>query len=300
VPDRQVVAVGDIFVDYIGDLTDPEYENVLGGLINSMNVFTSVDIKVGGAGVQFAIASKRAGFKTSTLLGKIGGQLDEKQKIIPDPPGDLVIEYLKQHDVHPLLAIDPRSKTGQTVIIFLPGDRRLMLSDPQANTLLSSADLSLEMKSAVRQADLVHVSGYALLQKNRRTAILELMRCAKEGAAKVALDIVPHDIYKFLSFDQLCSDMATLTDWVIVDISTAHQLVGLGQLEQISASLVDQILGILTVIYPSVSLHLNPGHAIVVDEGEYLEYRAEYQPGVASRGQSARAQAELLYWRLNI
>jgi sugar/nucleoside kinase (ribokinase family) len=299
VASRRAVAVGDVFVDYIGDLTDAKYKEALGNINTSTNVFASIKVKVGGAGVQFATAARAVGFKSSTLIGKIGGWLDARQKIVPDLPGSLVIDYLKQQDVCPLLAIDPASETGRILLVYLFNDRRLMLSDRLANALFSPVDISPEMKSAIRQADLVHVSGYTLLQDNRRAAVQELTHCAKEGQAKIALDIVPHDIYKSMSLDQLRAAMGGVVDWIFVEILTAHQLVELGQMEQVSTDLVNHVLESLTRTFPSVALFLNPSHAVVWDGAERLEYTTEYQPGVTSRGQSAGAQAELLYRRLN-
>jgi sugar/nucleoside kinase (ribokinase family) len=294
-----IVAIGDIFVDCISDLTAPKYQEVIENVKSSTNIFASVDVQVGGAGLQFAVAAKAAGFEISTLIGKIGGRLDKSQTIVPDLPGNLAIEYLQQHGVHPLLVTDPESETGRIIIIFLPNDRRLMLSDRLANTLFTSSDISPEMKLAVRNADLVHVSGYTFLQESRRVAMLELMRYAREGSGKIALDFVPHDLYKYISFAQLCSDVGGLVDWIIVEIPTAHQLVGLGRLKQISPDVINHIQLLLTSTFPSIALFLNPGYAIIIDENERLEYKFKYQPGITSRGQSARAQAELLYWRLN-
>jgi sugar/nucleoside kinase (ribokinase family) len=293
------VAIGDIFVDYISDLTEPVYRGFIEGISSSTNLFASIDIQIGGAGLQFAAAAKSAGFAKSVLIGKIGGQLNKSQGVAPDLPGEMVMEFLQRHDIQPLLAVDPDSETGRIVIIFLPNDRRLMLSDRLANALFSPADITSDMNAAVRQADLIHISGYTFLQENRRVAVIELIQSAKKGNAKVVLDVVPHNIYKTISFEQMCSYVEGLVDWIIVEIPTAHQLVDLGQLKDVSPELIDYIQGVLQSRFPSVALYLNPGHAIVTDKKERLEYTFDYQPGITSRGHSAETQAKLLFSRFS-
>jgi sugar/nucleoside kinase (ribokinase family) len=292
------VAIGDVYIDHVCDLTAPEHEERLRDLRSSSNLFAPVDVRVGGAGLQFAVAARKAGFESAAIIGKIGGRR-LSGGVIPDVPGALALEFLRENGATPVLAVDPDQGTGRIVILYLPSDRRLMVSDRGANATFTAHDVTPEMRRAVREADLVHVSGYAMLQEGRRDAVLGLMREARRaGRAAVALDIVPHDIYDVLTLDQLRAAVGGLVDWVFVELPTAHRLAGWGPPGPVSPALIDRTLDALSAVAPALALYLEPGRAVVLEGGQRREQVTDYRPGVRSRGQSATAQADLLFQRL--
>src|SRR5205807_9498253 len=135
-------------------------------------------IQAGGSGSQFAIAAKEVGFAQSTLIGKIGGWVDNSGQLFPDLPGSEVINFLNQAGVVPLVSIAPNIETGRVFLNYLASKRRLMIADPLANITFSPEDISIGMDDVVRQANLLYISGYTLLHPTPRITALELMRRA--------------------------------------------------------------------------------------------------------------------------
>jgi len=292
-----VVSIGDVYVDYISDLMSLTFSEV-NNSFSGTNIFSPVQIKVGGNGVQFSIAAKEAGFKTSTLIGAIGGYLTDEGLVTPDLSGQFVLEYLQKHDIQPLIMVDPNSETGRVLLVYFPPANRLMISDRRANSSFSKLSITPEIEENCRRADLLFVSGYTLLEQERRDAVLSLLSSNRsQGHAKIALDIVPHNIYQNLSFEQLQTFTDGIVDWIFIEINTASRLLGYGLLEQIpSPKFVEQILMELTDLFPSLILSINLQHEIVIDNGKRWEQKfLDRIQGINMRGHQTLFQAKVLY-----
>ena len=290
------VAIGDVFVDYVTDLTGAEHQSLLEDVKSSTNMFAPIQVLTGGAGVQFAVAAKQAGFPAAYLLGKMGGRIADNDEVLPDVPANEVLSHLESHSVKPLIAISPHTETGRIVILYLPSDRRLMISDSLANTTFCVDDITEAMKQAVAAADLVHVSGYTFLQPERRRAVMELMHTARAaGRALIAVDLVPHDLYQYLDTAELCRDLKDVAQMGLIELPTASRFVLGRQLPARTPQVINEVLEGLAETFSSIVLNLDPSQAIVVHSGRRWTQRMQYSPGLSSRGQSAEAQAELLY-----
>ncbi len=289
---RGAVVVGDVFVDYIGDLTaaaaaggpplptDPAAD---------LHAFGPVTTEVGGAGVQFAVAARAAGFEPVTLIGKIGGDAGGR----PDEAGVQAREYLRAHGVEPLLSVQAGGATGRAAILYVPPNRRIMVSDPLANTTLVPTDIGAAARAAAGTAAFAHISGFLLLQPGRRQAAICVLEAAQSGGATTALDLVPHEIYRYLSYRDLVQCLAGTVDWLVVELPTARRLLGADGAAATAEATAEAVLEALARDFPSVALYPDPGCALVSSRGEMAELRFEYTPGSRSRGQSARAQASL-------
>jgi sugar/nucleoside kinase (ribokinase family) len=291
---RPAIAVGDVFVDYVCDLSQSEVVVALDGPVREQDLFAPVSMEIGGGGAQFAVAARRSGFDSVGLIGKVGGAPAPDGGIRLDPLAQLAAEFLAARDVVAMWAVDPDSATGRACIVYGPGDRRLMVSDPGANATLSRADVAATTWQAVERAALVHVSGYVLLQPERRAAAMGLMRAARRYGTTVAVDVAPHDIHKFIGGPVLLDTLAPVVDWIMVALPTAHRLLGHGSLGEVSVDVADKVLDVLRDRFPSVALSINPSLTLVHHRGKREERRFEYVPGIWSRGQSAAVQAQIL------
>jgi sugar/nucleoside kinase (ribokinase family) len=296
---KTVVAIGDIFIDYIADVGSQKGHFALNKIRSSTNIFSPVNVSIGGSGLQFAVAAKKAGFEKVFLIGKAGGIRSAQDTIKPDIQAKSMISYLKMNKVHPLVSLAEGIDTGRIMLVYLPGNRRLMISDPLANATFTMADISDEMIKAVSKPCILHISGYWLLQENRKKVIIELAKCAHKAKCIVALDIVPHNIYQILKYKELCHYFKDSVDWIFVEAPTAHRLLGLGKLNHFNKSIATLMIKKMQENFPSITLYENPSRALVADKNELFVYKTKYDPGVGSRGQSATAQATLLYDRLH-
>jgi sugar/nucleoside kinase (ribokinase family) len=291
-----VVAVGDVFLDHVSDLSGAdhsgaEYEEGLRSARGDRSYFAPLRVDVGGAGVQFAVAARQAGFAAAALIGKVGAGRGGSPV---DEAAGRVAEELARHGVQPLWAVDPVAGTGAAVVLYRSGDRRLMLCDPGANATFGAADVTAPMRAAAAAARLVHVSGYALLAPGRRAAVLDLVRQARSAGAIVAVDVVPHDIDRYLAGADVGEMLAGLVDVLLLELCTARRVLGLPGSEDTGSAAMAAVLERLAGWSGSIGLTVGPRRAMLCHRGECREYRFEYRPGADNRGHSARVQAALL------
>jgi sugar/nucleoside kinase (ribokinase family) len=187
------------------------------------------------------------------------------------------------------LAFDPDHGTGRAMITYLPGDIRFMVSDRGANAAFDQCDLTGAMLEAAATARLLYVSGYSLIEPARRAAVGRLIDAARTGGATVALDVVPHEFDAFMPRAAI-EDLLAAVDWILLEVPTGRRLAGLPP-----GATLDDVLAALLDHTPSVALFPHPSRAVIGHRGARCERSFDYTPGAASRGQSARAQAELLF-----
>ena len=99
-----------------------------------------------------------------------------------DAAGELVLRALRGHGVDVRGPVAGR--TGVVVSIAAGGDRT-MASDRGTATLLAPQDL----EAAWFDCDVLHVSGYALLEEPIASSALEAARLARDAGARVSLDV---------------------------------------------------------------------------------------------------------------
>jgi sugar/nucleoside kinase (ribokinase family) len=270
-----VVVLGDVFWDHVSDISTDA------GALAELSAGAGYDTvgpvtgEAGGGGLQFAVAARQQGWPAVTLLGKVGR----------DQAGADVARYLDANGVHALLARDDHRPTGRSLIVYFSADRRLMVSDAGANTTLCESDVTAAMRAATAGAALLHVSGYLLVQDERRAVVLDLMAAARDAGTTVALDLVPHDLDRFVDTSAVLPKVLAGVDWLLAAECTARRVLDVAG-EDILAQLSDG--GRSVAVYP------HPSRAVVWHAGARHERSFDYHPGGRSRGQSANSQARLL------
>jgi sugar/nucleoside kinase (ribokinase family) len=276
-----LIAIGDVFVDYFTDISPASVSLELN---EELDLRAPVDSAVGGGGLQLACAAADVGFSPVWSIATVGGANGRM-----DVPGQQALTSAHASGVNALWNVDPDGRTGRALIIFGADHRRIMISDPGANNSLSTSSVSAAMKTAIQEAALLHVSGYALLSQARRLATIDLMRLAKTSHTVVAVDLVPHGIYELVDVRLLLNDLEEMADWLFGGLTTIRRLLALPDSEN-----PRHVAQALSSIAPSAALFIEPGYALVWRNERQSEWRFGYTAGLESRGQSARAQAALL------
>lgn len=120
---------------------------------------------------------------TATWLGWLGAEVDLVARVGVDD----VYRHeraLADAGVRAHIRYDARSATG-AVVSVRNGDRRTAMSDPAASGVLSEDDLPPEL---IGRADIVHLTGSAMLGGGGAARIASLVERAHTGPARVALD----------------------------------------------------------------------------------------------------------------
>lgn len=275
-----VAVLGDVFGDVICDLTgDLECADSL-ARGEEYETASAITEDIGGGGVQFAIAATKYLAGEITVIGKVGGR--------GDATATHAIDLLEKHGVRTAFAVDPLMPTGRAMITYLPDNRRFMISDTGANGSLETKDLTPAMTDAVVRAQLVYVSGYALVQPGRRAATMSLLRTAREHGAEVALDLVPHELDRYVEPSIILDEVLGLSTWFFAAEVTARRL--LGRPDSTTAELLDNLCGDTRkgAVFP------HPSTALIHAGDHQVSRTFDYQAGVRSRGQSASVHARIL------
>ncbi len=120
---------------------------------------------------------------TATWLGWLGAEVDMVGRVGVDD----VYRHeraLEDAGVRPHIRYDARTSTG--ALVSVRGQRgRTSMTDGAASALLSAADVPIEL---VARADIVHLTGEAMLGSGGTDRLVELVARARTGAARVSLD----------------------------------------------------------------------------------------------------------------
>lgn len=221
----KAVVVGDVVIDYVVDLAKESVKKY-SDLDNRYE--EKVTQLVGGSARNFAVCAIKEGFSIS-LVSKIGSKSENPKK--PDSNGQFVIDSLKKENIKPLLTLAKRGKTGKVIIVYLPNDKRFMISDRGASVGFYKKDLSLKTLSAVRRADLLYVDGYNSLKNPLKSTAKYLMKEANKHNTLVAFDVVPHTIYQQMSFRQLKS-YTKYVNIISFELNTARRFLELAPVKK--------------------------------------------------------------------
>jgi len=151
-----VVVVGDVMADVVARHAGP--------LAHGSDAPAVVSLRGGGAGGN--VASWLGG--RARLVGRVGA--DALAAVATDG-GRLAC------------AVDPARPTGVCVVLVGPDGERTMLPDPGANVELAPPPAGLG-----GPAEVVYVSGYALLRRSTRAAALAWLEAARAAGARTVVD----------------------------------------------------------------------------------------------------------------
>lgn len=204
-----VVAIGDVNSDWVVSVADM-HEAIENLRLHGADTILE---RVGGSGVILANAFRRAGVAT-TLICSVGR----------DEPGARAIAALRRRGVRVIAHRTGKIATGKVIIVqsLRPEslERKGMVSHRGANVELR---LTQGAVRAVRQADLLVVSGYALLQAPQSTSVVRVVREAGRCGVPVFIDVVPHEVFRQVVPKDYreCLEMA---DGVCLELGTARAL----------------------------------------------------------------------------
>jgi len=163
-----IVALGDVNVDIIARFASypGKGEDALA---------YSTEFHCGGSAANTAMALARMGLKV-VLISRVG----------PDPLAAKALGSLSEAGVLLTgLQRDPAAMTGLMYVIVTPDGERTILGHRGANVL---TDPNLISEEQIRNAKLLHLSGYALLAEPQRSAALLALEMACRHGLTVALD----------------------------------------------------------------------------------------------------------------
>ena len=165
-----IVILGDIAVDIVSYLRSP--------LRRGSDAPAEVRVMPGGSGANVAGWLSRLGSPV-TFIGRVGDDLF----------GRVLTEDLVRQGVQPALAVDPSHETGVIQVLVEPDGERTMVPDRGANANWAADDIS---ESLIAEADLLHVTGYVLLDGASRGGALKAMDYARRHGVPISLDPSSH------------------------------------------------------------------------------------------------------------
>jgi sugar/nucleoside kinase (ribokinase family) len=266
------VVIGDVNIDYVADLAHVSLCHMQNACIH-----TPITSNVGGNGIFFAEAATEAGFSNVTLLCSFGN----------DEGGNIIRNYLEQKHIN-IVNAPSKTASGKAVILYQPEDKRILIADRGSNKDYLSI---LENRECLIQpAELLYISGYALLEEAQATRIKELVEAYRSHGVFAVLDVVPHDIFHSLSwcdYLELCGDM----DGIAIEASSVAGFMQ-RNLNDIST---DELADFLLEAFSFCLVRLNSNSDFLVsDRHSRLIKRIPYQPQISSLRFTDRVIAHIL------
>ena len=217
------IALGDINVDIIARFA--EYP----GKGDDALAYTT-EIHCGGSAANTAITLARLGIETS-LIARVG----------PDSWALKALTCLNEAGVDPrCLQRDPAAMTGLMYVIVTPDGERTILGNRGAN-VNTNPDQILE--ADIQQAQLFHLSGYALLSEPQRSAALLALEMACRHQLTVTLD--PGMAISRSALDAMRAILPTVNVF-LPSLPEARELCGLTSPEECAQALMRQ--GVQTIV----------------------------------------------------
>ncbi|MBZ7926428.1 carbohydrate kinase family protein [Ensifer adhaerens] len=164
-----IVLLGDINIDLV--LAIPAYPGEGGEAIA-----TGQTAMIGGSATNTAIALAKAGHDCR-FIGRVGVDSWGREALSELAAAGISTRWI---------GLDEREPTQINVITVSPAGERTMFAYRGANACLSSADVD---PAAFADAELFHLSGYALLQPRQTEAALAAINLAVDAGICVSLDI---------------------------------------------------------------------------------------------------------------
>ncbi|MGW6522206.1 carbohydrate kinase family protein [Streptomyces sp. NPDC054962] len=155
----------------------------------------SVLLTPGGSGFNLARAGRENGFSPVSLVCGLGDPGSFPARFLAEELRSLGIELISEKNT--------AEETGAVFVGYLPDGSRAMVAAPNANRN-ALTEHTVAAANTVR-APFVLVSGYMLFRASTREGTLEIMHRAAARGARVALDIVPHSVNRWLRLAELRS-----------------------------------------------------------------------------------------------
>jgi ribokinase len=211
-----VLVLGDTNVDVLMHV--PAYPPP-GGEAVSERILT----RLGGSGANTAVTLARLGLQVR-LLSRVG----------QDPWGQLALDALAQAGVGvDLVQKDAGVPTGLMFTAVTPDGERTMFGQRGANPFTDPAAISA---ATLRGVDLLHLSGYALLETPQREAALRALDLALREGLPVALDTA---YLPALKIPELLRQRLPGLDACILGLPEAQAMLGAGEPEAAASAVLE-------------------------------------------------------------
>jgi ribokinase len=211
-----ILVLGDINVDVLMHV--PAYP-LPGGETVTERIIT----RLGGSAANTAVVLSRLGLEVR-LLSRVGS----------DPWGQLALDALTLAGVDlDLVQHDPDVVTGLMFTAVTPDGERTMFGQRGANPLTDPAAISVD---TLRGVDLLHLSGYALLESPQREAAARALELALRGGLPVVLDTA---YLPALKIPQVMRQYLPALDAGILGLPEAQALLGAAEPQAAASALLE-------------------------------------------------------------
>ncbi len=160
---------------------------------------------VGGVALNMATYAQQAGFEV-TVIARIGGMPD-RNRLVPDRKGQQILRYLESNDINPIVSLDPNLPTGEVILLYVSDTVRKSIPIEGANSHLGPNDSPKKKINRLEEIDVLFIDGHILIQSQGHALVRHLKQLAQSLSCLSVLDLVPHTLYKRLSF----TDLAKIT-----------------------------------------------------------------------------------------
>jgi septum formation protein len=250
VPELSVVSVGDINYDLV-------YNEVPAGFFSKLTppgeqLQGELYRGPGGTAVIFALRALSAGFQKCSVLGTVGD----------DALGNTIKEKLKEAGIESLLPAGCGRETSIALVLRDAARHDTSLTITDARQHLSEEDVK-EAETRIRQADVVFISGYCLVDHDRREATLKVMDLAKKAGGLVVFDVTV-DMEKRFDFATFIGMIGGKLDVLVAQIPTILGWWGEGHKQDDWTFITDQIIPDLRQYFPVLFLRTSSySHEII-------------------------------------
>lgn len=177
---------------------------------------------------------------TATWLGWLGAEVDLVGRVGVDD----VYRHeraLEDAGVRPHIGYDARTSTGAVVSVRSDFGRTSM-ADGGANTLLGATDVPPEL---AQRADIVHLTGEAMLGTGGADRITGLVARARAGAARVSLDPSSVTVVRAIGAEALLDALAGV-DVLLPSRAEAAAMTGTRDMDE-AARILNQVVPLVLV-----------------------------------------------------
>ena len=165
-----IVVLGDLAVDIVSLLRAE--------LARGSDAAAEIRLMPGGSGANVAVWLARLGHSVA-FVGRIGD----------DMFGRWLRDDLVAEGVEPVLVVDKTRRTAVIQVLVEPGGERTMVPDRGANAVWRAEEVS---EAQIASAELLHVVGYVLLDRESRPGALAAMGYARSHGVPISLDPSSH------------------------------------------------------------------------------------------------------------
>lgn len=225
ITDKTVIIISDLNVDEIMYLQDG---------IGDFHGFDKMrEIRTGGCAFNAACIFKEEKLDP-IIIGSVGN----------DPDGKLILEDLEKHNLKAFIYLSDRP-TGKSGILYRKDSREIQSQPQNANEYDLKISTIMDSMS-LREENLVYITTHILFRSDKEN-ISAIINSIYKSRAKIVVDIVPHDIYTYITWDSLCQTFNMTLFMLICELKTFILLnpelnYTIGNEEQIEDQIFEEVL----------------------------------------------------------